>query len=210
LLNKTKIKKVRKMKNKILMGLAAVAMVAFLSSCGKVPQAKIDTTNAAIDSAKVVEASVYVPAELAAVLDSMNAINAAVEVQKSKMFKNFKTVEVKLDETLAAAKMVQTNAVAKKAEVKKEVETLMTDIKAVAEENTKLFKRAPRGKEGAQVLEQMKAEMATVETSVTEAQGMYDKGAYMDAFNKVKAAKETADKINGELKAAIKKVGGKI
>jgi hypothetical protein len=39
---------------------------------------------------------------------------------------------------------------------------------------------------------------------------MYDKGAYMDAYNKVKAAKETADKINGELKDAIKKVGGKI
>ena len=198
------------MKNKVLMGLAAVAMVAFLSSCGKVPQVKIDATNAAIDSAKVAEANVYVPAEFAAVQDSMKAINAAVEVQKSKMFKKYGPVTVKLDETLAAARKVQADAVAKKAEVKKEVETLMTDIKAVIEENTKLFVRAPRGKEGAQVLEQMKAEMATVETSVTEAQALYDKGAYMDASNKVKAAKETADKINGELKDAIKKVGGKI
>jgi hypothetical protein len=36
------------MKNKVLMGLAAIIMVAFLSSCGKVPQAKVDATNAAI------------------------------------------------------------------------------------------------------------------------------------------------------------------
>ena len=198
------------MKNKVLMGLAAVAMVAFLSSCGKVPQAKIDATNAAIDSAKVVEANVYVPAEFAAVQDSMKAVNAAVEVQKSKMFKQFGPVTVKLDQTLASARLVRADAVAKKAEVKKEVETLMAGIKTVIEENKKLFVRAPRGKEGAQVLEQMKAEMATVETSVTEAQALYDKGAYMDASNKVKAAKDTADKINGELKTAIKKVGGKI
>jgi hypothetical protein len=195
------------MKNRILMGIAAVAMVAFLSSCGKVPQAKIDAVNAAIDSAKVLQADVYVPAEFAAVQDSMNSIMTTVEAQKSKLFKNFKEVTVKIDAALTAAQAVQTSAVAKKEEVKKNVETLMTEIKAVVEENAKLMKKAPRGKEGAAVLEQMKTEMATVETSVTDAQGLYDKGAYMDAYNKVKAAKETADKINGELKDAMKKAG---
>jgi hypothetical protein len=86
----------------------------------------------------------------------------------------------------------------------------MTEIKSVIEENGKLMKRAPRGKEGAAVLEQMKNEMTTVETSVTDAQGMFDKGAYMDAFNKVTAAKETAVKINTDLKEAMKKAGIKI
>ena len=84
----------------------------------------------------------------------------------------------------------------------------MTDIKAVNEENAKLFKKAPRGKEGAQVLEQMKTEMATIDASVVEAQGLYDKGAYMDADTKIKAAKASADSINGELKDAIAKVKG--
>jgi hypothetical protein len=195
------------MKNRILIGMAAIAMVALLSSCGKVPQAKIDQVNAAIDSAKVLQADVYVPAEFAAVQDSMKSIMTVVETQRSKLFKNFKDVTVKLDAALTAAQTAQTSAVAKKEEVKKEVETLMTGIKPVIEENKKLFAKAPRGKEGAQVLEQMKTEMATVEASVTEAQGMYDSGAYMDANNKVKAAKETADKINGELKDAMKKAG---
>jgi hypothetical protein len=181
------------MKSKIFMGLAAIAMVAFLSSC-----------------AKVLQADIYVPAEFAAVQDSMKAIMTEVEVIESKLFKNFKEVEAKLDLALTAAQTVQTSAVAKKEEVKKEVETMMTDIKTVVEENKKLFVRAPRGKEGAAVLEQMKTEMATIETSVTEAQGMYDNGAYMDAYNKVKAAKENADKINNDLKEAIKKVGGRI
>jgi hypothetical protein len=198
------------MKNKILLGLAALSMVAVLSSCGKEPVAQEKAVTAAIDSAMKLEANVYVPAGLAAVQDSMKAVMAIVETQKSKLFKNFKVATAKLETALTAAKAVQESAVAKKAEVKKNVETLMTEIKAVIEENGKLMKRAPRGKEGAQVLEQMKTEMATVEASVTEGQAMYDKGSYMDAFNKVTAAKATADKINADLKEAIKKVGGKI
>jgi len=194
------------MKNKVLMGLAAIAMVAVLSSCGKVPQEKIDATNAAIAAAQTAEANVYVPAEFAAVQDSMKAIMAEVEVQNGKLFKNYKVVAVKLDETVALANQVTANAGVKKEEVKKEVETILTDIKVVIEDNAKLIVKAPRGKEGAAVLEQIKAEIATIDASVVEAQGMYDKGAYMDALNKIKAAQERANGINTELKDAIAKV----
>jgi ATP/maltotriose-dependent transcriptional regulator MalT len=196
------------MKNKVLMGFAAIVMVAFLSSCGKVPQAQIDATNAAIAAAQTAEAAVYVPAEFTALQDSMNAINADIEVQKSKMFKKFGPAKVKLDATLALANQVAANAAAKKEEVKKEVEASMTAVKAVIEENKTLMTKAPRGKEGAAVLEQIKTEMATIEASVTDAQALYDKGSYMDASNKVKAANESATGINTELKDAIAKVKG--
>jgi hypothetical protein len=197
------------MKNKVLMGLAAIVMVAFLSSCGKVPQAQIDAVNVAIDSAAKVEAGIYIPTEFAAVQDSMKAIMADVEVQKSKLFKKFGPAKTKLEALLIQTRGVAKNAVAKKEEVKKEVETTMTAIKATIEENGKLFKKAPRGKEGAAVLEQIKTEMGTIDASVVEAQGMYDKGAFMDALNKIKAANERATGINTELKDAIAKVKGK-
>jgi predicted small lipoprotein YifL len=206
LLNKQSIKKVRKMKNKVLMGLATIVMVAVLSGCGKKPQVEIDAANAAIEAAKTAEAPVYVPAEFAAVQDSMNSVMANIAAQESKLFKKFGPAKLKLEATKAAADQVAANAAVKKAEVKKEVETLMTDIKAVIVENGTLVKKAPRGKEGAAVLEQIKTEMATIEASVAEAQGLYDKGAYMDADNKVKAAKERAVSINNELKDAIAKV----
>jgi hypothetical protein len=206
LLNKQSIKKVRKMKNKVLMGLAAIAMVALLSSCGKVPQTEIDATNAAIAAAQAAEANVYVPAEFTALQDSMNAINAAVETQKSKLFKKFGPIKEKLASTLTLANTVAANAATKKDEVKKEAETLLNDIKAVIEDNGKLILKAPKGKEGAAVIEQIKADMATINTSVADAQALYDKGTYMDALNKIKAAKEKADGINTELKEAIAKV----
>ncbi len=194
------------MKNKVLFGLATIMMVAFLASCGKVPQVEIDAANAAIEAAKTAEAAVYIPTEFAAVQDSMNAILADVEAQKSKLFKKFGPVKEKLTAVVALANQVSANAAVKKEEVKKESETLLNDIKAVIEENGKLILKAPRGKEGAAVIEQIKADMATIDATVLEAQGLFDKGTYMDALNKIKAAKEKADGINSELKEAIAKV----
>jgi len=193
------------MKNRLFTGLAAVAMVAFLAACGKVPQAQIDATNAAIEAAKAAEANVYLPAEFAAVQDSMNVIQADIETQKSKLFKNFGDVKVKLDETLALANQVAANVGAKKDEVKKEAETLLNDIKAVVAENGTLIPKLPRGKEGQAVIDQIKAELETVNASVVETQGLYDKGSFMDALNKIKAAKDKADSLNAEIKEALTK-----
>jgi hypothetical protein len=131
---------------------------------------------------------------------------ANVEAQKSKLFKKFGPIKEQLASTLTLANQVAANAAVKKEEVKKEAETLLTDIKAVVEENGKLILKAPRGKEGAAVIEQIKADMATIDATVVEAQGLFDKGSYMDALNKIKAAKEKADGINTELKDAIAKV----
>jgi len=193
------------MKNKILLGLAAFAMVAFLSSCGKYPQAEVDAVNKSIDSCAKLEAATYLPVEFTAVQDSMAKINTVLEEQKSKLFKKFGPSKIKLEALLGQVNTLAANTVIKKEEVKKEVETTMTDIKVIIEENAKLFKKAPRGKEGRAVLEQIKTEMATIDASVVEAQGMYDTGAYMNALNKIKAAKESATNINTELKEAIAK-----
>lgn len=194
------------MRNKVFMGMAAIVMVVVLASCGKKPQAEIDAANAAIEAAKTAEAPVYLPAEFSAVQDSMNAINAEIQVQESKLFKKFGPVKAKLEQTTALANQVAANAAVKKEEVKKEVEASIASMKTVVEENKTLITKAPRGKEGAAVLEQIKTEMATIETAAAEAQAMYDKGAYMDALNKVKASNERAVSINTELKDAIAKV----
>jgi predicted small lipoprotein YifL len=193
------------MKNKVLMGLAVIAMVAVLSSCGKKPQAEIDAANAAVEAAKTAEAAVYVPAEFAALQDSLNAVLANITAKESKLFKNFKGETAKLAGVVTLANTVAANAATKKEEVKAEAANLMTGIKTVIEENVKLIPKLPRGKEGAAVIEQIKADVATVDAAVVEAQGLFDKGSYMDALNKVKAAKEKADGLNAEVKEVLTK-----
>lgn len=194
------------MKNKILMGLSIIVMIVTLSSCGKTPQVQIDATKAAIDSAVVAEAPIYLPVEFLALQDSMNVILTDVATQQSKLFKKFGPIKVKLDSTLVIANKLTVSAGIKKAEVKKEVETLLAEVKVISAENVVLLTKAPRGKEGVVVLEQIRTEMTTIEATVLEAQGMYDRGLFMDANSKIKAGKELATGINTELKDAIAKV----
>jgi hypothetical protein len=187
------------------MGLAAIAMVAVLSSCGKTPQVEIDAANAAIEAAKTAEAAVYLPAEFAAVQDSLNAVTTEIAAQESKLFKKFGPAKAKLASVVTLANQVAANAATKKDEVKGEVANLMTSIKTVIEENGKLIPKLPRGKEGAAVIEQIKADVATVDATVVEAQGLFDKGSYMDALNKINAANEKATALNTEVKEALTK-----
>jgi hypothetical protein len=194
------------MKRKVLIGLAAIMMVAVLVSCGKKPQAEIDAANAAVEAAKTAEANVYLPADFAAVQDSMNAVNADIEAQSSKMFKKFGPAKEKLAQVTSMANELSANAAAKKDEVKKEVEAALAAMKSVVEENKTLVAKAPRGKDGAAALEQIKTEMAGLEAAATEIETIYNNGAYMDALNKVKASNDSAVRINTELKDAIAKV----
>ncbi len=194
-----------KMKKRVLMGLAIISMVVALTSCGKKPQVEIDAVNAAIEAAKSAEAATYLPAEFAALQDSLNSVMTAITAKEGKMFKNFKAEIAKLGEVTALANTVTANVAAKKEEVKAEVSGMMTAIKTVIDENALLIPKLPRGKEGAAVIEQIKADVATVDAAVAEAQGLFDNGAFMDAMNKIKAAKEKADGLNAEVKEVLTK-----
>ncbi|MFZ2338777.1 MAG: hypothetical protein WAW07_03515 [Bacteroidales bacterium] len=193
------------MKKRVLMGLAVISMVVALTSCGKKPQVEIDAVNAAIEAAKAAEADTYLPAEFAALQDSLNSVMTAITAKEGKMFKNFKAETARLGEVTASANTVTANVAAKKEEVKAEVSGMMTAIKTVIDENALLIPKLPRGKEGAAVIEQIKADVATVDAAVAEAQGLFDKGAFMDALNKIKAAKEKADGLNAEVKEVLTK-----
>jgi hypothetical protein len=193
------------MKNKILLGLAAIAMVAVLASCGKKPQAEIDATSAAIAAAQTAEANVYLPGEFAALQDSMNAVNAKIAEVDGKLFKNYKTVIADLAKVKTDAETVTANVAVKKDEVKKEAEGLLNNIKAVVAENAKLLPKLPRGKEGAAVIEQIKGDLNAVDATVAEAQSLFDKGTYMDALNKIKAASDKANSLNAEIKEVLTK-----
>lgn len=187
------------------MGMAVIAMVAVLSGCGKKPQVEIDATNAAIEAAKAAEADVYLPAEFAAVQDSMNAVMAAITAKEGKLFKGMTAEKEELAAVTALANEVASKIAAKKEEVGKEAETLLNEIKSIVTENGKLVLKLPKGKEGLAVIEAIKADLANVDASVADAQAAYDKGAFMDALNKIKAAKAKAETLNAEMKETLTK-----
>lgn len=195
------------MKNRFFLVIATVAAVALMTSCAKVPQANIDAANASIDAAKTAQADIYLPGDFTAINDSMTVIMQSIEAQSSKLFKSYKTPKLKLDALKVQADQVAANAVVKKEEVKKEAEAGLAAVKTLLADDQALLLKAPRGKEGKAVLDEIKGELTVIETSITEAQTLFDAGTnYMQVADKVKAATESLNSINTELKEAIAKV----
>lgn len=194
------------MKSRILMGVASVMMLVFFAGCDKVPQEQIDATRVAIESARAAEADIYVPAEYAALQNEMKTAMAAIEAENSKTFKNFKEERLQLEAVAAKVEEVKANAAVAKDQVKAEVEGLMAEVNTLLATNKELMAKAPKGKEGKAVLEEMRNEITVVEGAVAEATALFEQGKFMDARNRVKAAIEQVNNINTELGEAIAKV----
>ncbi|MZQ80522.1 MAG: hypothetical protein GT599_11230, partial [Bacteroidales bacterium] len=174
----------------------------------KVPQEALDAAKAALETAKTAQTDVYFPAEFAALNDSLTVMLQNIETQKSKSAKDFKAIKVAADGIALKAAELSENVEARKAEVKAEAETLMADAKTLLDEAKALLVKAPKGKEGKAVVEEMKNELTVIETSLTDAQTLFDEGTnYMEVVDKVKASTEGINGIIAELKAAMEKAG---
>ncbi len=193
------------MKKNLLIGLATLSFVLVLTSCGKVPQTEIDAATAALDAAKTAQADAYLPEQFVALQDSLNAILATIETEKSKMFKNFGDAPAKLSGIAEQAQQIAGQVEAKKAEVKSQADTLMVQVKLLSTENSKLVIKAPKGKEGAAALDLIKTDIATADSTLSEASALIAKGDFIQALDKAKSANDISLKVNGELKGAIDK-----
>ena len=193
------------MKMKTLIAIPVLGLALFLSSCDKVPQVELDNANVAINDAKMAQADVYLPTQFAALEDSMRVVMADVEVQNSKWFKNFDGVRTKLTNLTAMATTVKTNTMAKIEEIKTEYQTAYAEVQQMIVDNKALVEKAPKGKEGREALEQIKGEISVVEMSTAEAESLFEAGNYMEALNKINAAKSKSVALNTELTEAIAK-----
>ena len=172
------------MKSRLIKPITAALIMVALVSCGKMPQAEIDSAKAAVASVKAEKADIYMPAEFAKLQDSLNAAVALVEAQNSKVFKNYGDAKVKLEAVVASAAEVNQKAIVRKDEVKAEGATMLAALTSLIAENKELITKAPRGKDGAAVLEQIKAEMTVIEASVAEATTLHAGGEYSAALDK--------------------------
>lgn len=196
---------------KTLLGSIAVLGIALLmfTSCDKLPEAEIAQAKAAVDSAKTVGADIYLKEAFSGLQDSMKVIDAKVAEQESKWFKNYSEVRTKLATATTLANDLVTKTEVRKTELKAEIEQVYAEVKALIEEDNNLVKKAPRGKGGAAIIEEIKTDIATttewIETAHTDIKEM----ELLIVLDKMKAAKEKATAIQTELNDAIAKKAGK-
>lgn len=192
------------MNKKLFIGFVSTTMVVVLGSCGTFPQDKVENANKAFNDARAAEADVYLPAEFVALQNSMNSAMAELEIQQKKLFKRYNAVKVSLEEASSFANRVAGNAsIVKEGFIEKSV-WLLNETKAISEENNILVTKLTEGKVRTSTIEQIKADMSSNTAAVKEAQYAFDKEAFMDALNRIEAAKAKADSINTKIKEALK------
>lgn len=197
------------MKKNIFKGLAALGLVVLLASCDKVPQPEIDAAKASVEEARVAGADVYLPGELTAVEDSLNSVVTAIEAKKSKWFVKFDAERAALAGISTMAVEVKANTEKRIAELTQEINAAIEEAKALIEADKELVAKAPKGKGGAAVLEEIKNDINVLDAAVVEASTLLTNGKLIDAKAKIEAVKTQATDIKTELEEAIAKVAGK-
>jgi PBP1b-binding outer membrane lipoprotein LpoB len=197
------------MKSKLMIAIAAMGVAVLFSSCQKAPEAEVAAATAAIQEVKDAGADLYVPEAYQGLVDSMKSANEKIEVAKAKWFPNYTKAKELLVYVSATATEVKAKSEARKVELKAETEAMIGEVKTLIADNTALIAKAPRGKEGREALEAIKADLAVAETTVTEVEALLANGDLIGSNDKIKAAKEKATSIKAELEEAIAKKGGK-
>jgi hypothetical protein len=194
------------MKNKLLLSLSAFAIAMFVfSGCAKVPQVEIDNANVAIQAAQAAGADIYVPEAYAALQDSFNVANQSIEAKKSKLFKSYKKEKAQLVAVVTLGSDVKAKTAARIEELKAEIQTTLTEVGTIVEASKALIAQAPRGKEGTTALVAIKADIATIETSVAEVQAAVGTETFIATLDKAKAVRDQANSIKTELETVIEK-----
>lgn len=201
------------MKGKLIFNLLGMSLaLLLLAGCAKPPQVEMDAAKAAIEQAKAVEADRYVPGEFNAVQDSLSAALALVEEQNAKfaLFRNYKEATRMLTNATALAGQVQQNAIARKEQVKQEVQTAYAELEAMMLKNKEMLAKAPKGKEGKAAIEAINNDLMTIEAGMPEVMNLFNANNFLAAKDKVEALKQSATAINNELIEVLTKAGIKL
>ncbi len=190
---------------KIFYVFSIVAATLLFTSCAKPPQAEMDAAKAALEQAKAAQADLYVEADFLAVQDSLNAVNAEIEAQSSKLFKSYGKAKEKLVVITTQATGLVAKTEARKEQIKTEVATAEAATKALLDENNALLAKAPKGKEGKEAIEAIKLDLTNITASAGEVAGLVASGDLLGAQTKINAAQQKATQINTELKDVLTK-----
>lgn len=188
-----------------------ILVLALVSGCAKAPQQAIDAAKAALDAATQAEANRYLADEFKAAQDSLNAAMAEIEAQNSKfaLTRNYDKAAKLLEAATSLATNLTSQVDAKKEEVKAEAQQLFTDLQNGLLDAKNLLKKAPKGKEGKEVLEAIQGELTTVENSLVDVTDLMNNSDFMGAKDKLMAGLTKVNQIKDELTQAIAKKMGK-
>lgn len=190
---------------KISVLLVSLAMVATLAACAKQPTAEMDAARVAIDAAVAEGAEKFTADDLNAVKGQMDAALTEIKTQDGKIFKSYTKAKEQLAKVKADAEALKAKTVTVKEEKKAEAITALADANVAVAEAKGMLDNAPVGKGSRADIEVMKADVAVLETALTEVQPLIDGGDFILAAEKAATIKSKALSVSEEVKIAQEK-----
>ncbi len=185
--------------------LVGILAIAFLAGCAKQPTQEMNDTKAAVAAVVADQGDKYSPEETKKLNDDLAAANAEVKVQDEKFFKNYDKAKGMLAKVKADSDAVKAALPAKKEKAKQDAMAALDAAKTAAADAKALLAKAPKGKGTTQDIEAMKADMAGIDESLPQIQGMIDNGDYFGALEKAKAVSDKAAAISAQITEAMAK-----
>jgi len=197
------------MKKFLLTFTVALAMLVVLTSCSKQPTQEMNDSKASIDAVIAEGGDKYASEEVKQMNDSLTAALDEVKVQDGKFFKNYDKAKEMLAKVKGDADALKAEIPARKENAKNDaVAALEAANTAVTDAKTMLGK-APRGKGSKADIEAMRADIAGLEASLAEVQGLIDGEDYFGALDKANGIKDKTAEVSGQITAAMEKKAGK-
>lgn len=193
---------------KVLVIVAAVSLI-LLAACASVPQEQINAAKAAMDKAKAAGAEMYAPESLKAVTDKEAALNAELANQEGSLFKSYDLTAKLAQEMLDLSTKAEADAVAGKEKAKTEANDAVTAAEAAVTAAREALTKAPKGKGSAADLAAMTGDVDAAAKTIEEAKADVTAEKYLDAKTKAETAKAQAEKVTGDIQAAIELKKGK-
>jgi len=192
---------------KVMMGFAALVMAVTMISCKPAPTAQVEEAQAALDSAKAVEADRYLADEFVALNDSLVAAQAAIEVEQAKPFgeRDFAPIREKLEGIAASAETLKANAEIRKAEVRTQVEGLLVELGNLVTQNKDGLATVVVTSRNRATVESLQNEITVIESAITEVNTLVANGDYLTALEKATASQVKATEVATGIAALVPK-----
>jgi hypothetical protein len=188
----------------LLFAAVAVLGLAF-TGCAKRPEMEVAAARTAVTEATTPDAQTYAPDALRKLREAEQALDRELGVQDKKfaLFRKYEESKTLAADVQTKAEDVKSTAAAKKAEAMAEATRLLDEAKALLVEVQAMIEKAPRGKGTALDLQVMKSDLASVETTIAEADMSFGSEKYLEAQKQAKLAINTATTVKNELTAAM-------
>lgn len=176
--------------------------------CAEMPRESVLAARSAIENAEKAQAAVYMEPEFKCLKDSLRAVMQDLEVENSKIIKDFSALKVRLEGIVTQARKITAAVPARREEVETESRLMIGKIRERLETSRALLAKSPETKEYGRGLDHIENELDSIVSNVSRIEtSLQENVNYAEVLDELNAEHRSLIDINTELTEALARGG---